>query len=258
MFINLKNIKKSLKEYSKEGPFDHCVIDDFFELEIAKNLEKDFPDYNSDFWFKHNNAIEVKKLSNNWNIFPPTTYQVFSYLNSTKFISILEKSISINTKLYSDIGLNGGGWHIHKQGGKLNTHLDYSVHPKLNLQRKLNIIVYLNSNWESSWGGSLGLWGNESPIKPGNLIKTITPKFNRAVLFDTTQNSWHGLPDPIQCPKDEYRKSIAIYYLCDLPPNISKRGRALFSPTENQKNDQKVLNLIKSRSLIKNPNKVSY
>ena len=176
----------------------------------------------------------------------------------SKFISILEKSLSINTKLYSDIGLNGGGWHIHKQGGKLNTHLDYSVHPKLNLQRKLNIIVYLNSNWEDSWGGSLGLWGNKSPKKPGKLIKTISPKFNRAVLFDTTQNSWHGLPDPLKCPKDEYRKSIAIYYLCNLPTNVSKRGRALFSPNENQKNDKEVLDLIKSRSIIKNANKTSY
>ena len=89
-------------------------------------------------------------------------------------------------------------------------------------------------------------------------MKTISPKFNRAVLFDTTQNSWHGLPDPIQCPEEEYRKSIAIYYLCDLPPNISKRGRALFSPNEDQKNDEEVLNLIKSRSIIKNVNKVSY
>ncbi|WP_416679137.1 2OG-Fe(II) oxygenase [Candidatus Pseudothioglobus sp. Uisw_016] len=258
MFINLKNFKKSLKKYSKEGPFDHCVIDDFFELEIAKNLEKDFPEYNSDFWFEHNNAIEVKKLSNNWNVFPPTTYQVFSYLNSSKFISILEKNISISTKLYPDIGLNGGGWHIHKPGGRLNTHLDYSVHPKLNLQRKLNIIVYLNSNWETSWKGSLGLWGNESPIKPGKLIKTITPKFNRAVIFDTTQNSWHGLPELVQCPEGECRKSIAIYYLCDLTPSISKRERALFSPNENQKTDHEVLNLIKSRSLIKNPNKVPY
>ena len=258
MFVNVKNIKKSLEEYSKDGPFDHCVIDDFFELETARKLEQDFPDYNSDFWFEHDNAIEVKKLSNNWNVFPPTTYQVFSYLNSAKFISVLEKNISINTKLYADVGLNGGGWHIHKQGGKLNTHLDYSVHPKLNLQRKLNIIIYLNSNWENSWGGSLGLWGNESPKKPGKLIKTINPKFNRAVLFDTTQNSWHGLPVPLECPKEEYRKSIAIYYLCDLPLNISKRGRALFSPNENQKNDKEVLNLIKSRSLITNANKVPY
>ena len=90
------------------------------------------------------------------------------------------------------------------------------------------------------------------------MIKTISPKFNRAVLFDTTQNSWHGLPDPLKCPKDEYRKSIAIYYLCNLPTNVSKRGRALFSPNENQKNDKEVLDLIKSRSIIKNANKTSY
>ena len=117
-------------------------------------------------------------------------------------------------KLYSDIGLNGGGWHIHKKGGKLNQHLDYSLHPKLGLERKLNIIIYLNSNWKKEWKGNLGFWSNESNKEPGNLVREIEPKFNRAILFDTTQNSWHGLPEPVNCPKGEYRKSLAIYYLC--------------------------------------------
>ena len=145
---------------------------------------------------------------------------------------------------------------IFTRGGKLNTHLDYSIHPKLGLQRKLNLIVYLNSRWKENWGGSLGLWGNKSNKKPGRLIKTVAPKFNRAILFDTTQNSWHGLPDPIKCPKNEFRKSLAIYYLCKKTSNISKRGKALFSPTENQKGDKKILKLIKLRSSIKDAHKV--
>jgi hypothetical protein len=256
MFISLKNINTSLNEYSKDGPYDHCVIDNFFKPEIAKKLEYEFPNYDSDIWQKYNNAIEVKKMNNIWNYFPKTTYQVFNYLNSDKFISILEKKIFNKNKLYSDMGLNGGGWHIHKSGGKLNTHLDYSLHPKLGLQRKFNLIIFLNSNWHENWGGSLGMWGNKSSKKPGKLIKSITPKFNRAILFDTTQNSWHGLPDPIKCPKNEYRKSLAVYYLCESSEKISKRGKALFAPTESQKDDKEVLKLIKKRSSIKGASKV--
>lgn len=249
--INEKNVLKALSTYGREGPFDHCVIDNFFKNEIAVNLQNEFPDFDSDKWHEYNNAIEVKRVCNNWNVFPPTTYQVFSYLNSNEFLKLLRSVIFQNKKLYSDVGLNGGGWHIHKQGGKLNTHLDYSLHPKLGLQRKLNIIIYLNSNWRKEWDGHLGFWSNESDKKPGNLVKQIEPTFNRAVLFDTTQNSWHGLPNPLKCPKTEFRKSLAVYYLCKPPGKVNKRGKALFAPTDQQANDKAVIDLIKQRSDVK-------
>jgi Rps23 Pro-64 3,4-dihydroxylase Tpa1-like proline 4-hydroxylase len=250
-FINQKTIINSLSKFGKSGPYDHCVIDNFFNKKIAIQLEREFPDFHSNIWHQYNNPIEVKKVCNNWNVFPSLTYQVFDYLNSEAFLRTLRSVIFKKKKLYSDVGLNGGGWHIHRQGGKLNTHLDYSLHPKLGLQRKLNIIIYLNSNWKKEWDGNLGLWSNESDKKPGKLIKEIEPKFNRAILFDTTQNSWHGLPKPLKCPKNEFRKSIAVYYLCDSPKNINKRGKALFAPTKNQINKQEVLDLIKKRSDIK-------
>ena len=248
--INKKSILKSLKSYGKSGPFDHCVIDNFFEKAIANQLEDEFPAFESDVWHKYNNEIEVKKVCNDWNAFPKLTYQVFNFLNSNEFIELLSVNILDKNKLFSDVGLNGGGWHIHKRGGKLNTHLDYSLHPKLGLQRKLNIIIYLNSKWEKEWDGKLGLWSNESDTKPGNLAKEIEPKFNRAILFDTTQNSWHGLPNPVKCPENEHRKSLAVYYLCEPPENINKRGKALFAPTSSQENNEEVLELIKKRSNI--------
>tara|TARA_Y100000748_G_scaffold254365_2_gene220319 strand:- start:415 stop:1191 length:777 start_codon:yes stop_codon:yes gene_type:complete len=256
MFINKKNFITSLKKFGQEGPFDHCVIDNFFKKSIATKLEKEFPSFEADIWHQYNNPIEVKKLCNNWNSFPETTYQVFNYLNSHEIVETLRNEIFDKKMLYSDIGLNGGGWHIHKRGGKLNTHLDYSLHPKLGLQRKLNIIIYLNSSWKPKWGGNLGLWSNESEKKPGNLVKEIEPKFNRAVLFDTTQNSWHGLPNPLKCPKNQYRKSLAVYYLCDPPRKVSKRGKALFAPTPDQEGDKSILKLIKTRSNIKTASKV--
>ena len=253
--INIRNLKKNLKSFLNNKPFNHCVIDNFFELKIAKKLEKEFPNYESNIWQGYNNQIEVKKVCNNWNLFPNTTYKVVTYLNSEKFISILNAVIS-KKKFYPDIGLNGGGWHIHKQGGKLNTHLDYSIHPKLNLQRKLNLIVYLNSKWQKSWGGDLGLWDNKSSKSPGKLIKSVAPIFNRAILFDTTQNSWHGLPEPLTCPPNQFRKSLAIYYLCKKSKKISNRGKALFSPTEKQKGNKSIIKLIKLRSSIKYAHKV--
>ena len=255
-FINDKGLIRQLKTYGSSGPFDHCIIDNFFKKNVAIQLEKEFPSFNSEIWHEYNNAIEIKKTCNNWNVFPPLTYSIFSYLNSREFLKILEKNVFKKIKLYEDNGLNAGGWHIHKQGGKLNKHLDYNIHPKLNIQRKLNIIIYLNSSWKEEWKGHLGFWGNESIDYPGELKKSILPKFNRAVLFDTTQNSWHGLPEPIMCPKNQYRKSLAVYYLCEPERNAVNRGKALFYPSDDQKNDKEVLKLIKLRSQVKTAQKV--
>ena len=246
--INLAAIQSTPKNWEQAKPFPHFVIDNFFAEDVAKQLEDEFPDFESNIWHEYGNVIEIKKVCNNWDVFPRLTYKVFSYLNSDAFVKLLSKNLFGGMPLYSDAGLNGGGWHIHKRGGKLNTHLDYSTHPKLGLQRKLNIIVYLNSNWQAKWGGSLGLWGNESAEKPGDLIKQIEPIFNRAAIFDTTCNSWHGLPEPLICPENEFRKSLAIYYLTEPPENTDKRGKALFAPTESQQGDKDVLELIKKRS----------
>lgn len=248
--INLESIKLASCNWTENKPFPHFIVDDFFDAYVAKDLEKEFPSFDDSLWHEYGNAIEVKKVCNNWNAFPSKTYETFSYLNSPAFVNFLSYCLFGKQKLYCDPGLNGGGWHIHSRGGKLNTHLDYSLHPKLGLQRKLNIIIYLNSEWQSGWGGHLGLWDNKSKTAPGDLITEIEPKFNRAAIFDTTTNSWHGLPNPLQCPENQFRKSLAIYYLTEPPTSVDDRGKALFAPTAEQKHDKEVLDLIEKRSSI--------
>lgn len=255
-FLHVESFKAKMAQYGKEGPFDHVVIDDFFSLDVATQLESEFPNFDDDVWHTYNNAIEVKKVCNDWNFFPKLTYMVFNALNSVEFMSMLKPAIGDVHDLYADPGLNGGGWHIHARSGKLNTHLDYSLHPKLGLQRKLNIIIYLNSQWSADWGGSLGFWSNESPERPGELVKSVMPLFNRAVIFDTTQNSWHGLPDAITCPEQQHRKSLAAYYLCSPPIDVDPRGKALFAPSSEQENDAAVLELIRQRANVKTASSV--
>jgi len=249
-YIDLENLRTASQDYGADPPFDHVVIDNFFVPEVAKALADEFPDFDSTVWHGYDNAIEIKKVCNNWNVFPPLTYSVVSALNSDEFLELLAQTILPSQRLYSDPGLNGGGWHSHRRGGKLDTHLDYSLHPKLGLQRKVNLIVYLNPDWEESWGGSLGFWDSQSVDAPGGLVKSLWCKFNRAVLFDTTQNSWHGLPEPLTCPEDKYRQSLATYYLTDPPPDVNSRGKALFAPTKSQEGDSEVLELIRKRAKV--------
>ena len=228
-------------------PFCYQVIDNFFNQEQAKRISKEFPDYNSDVWFFYNNPLENKKSCNNWHQFGPETYKTLTMLNSKEFIKQLQKITGIS-KLYPDIGLHGGGLHIHGTGGKLNIHLDYSIHPKLKLQRKLNLIIYLEEDWNPEWGGNLELWSHDKEKnKPDKRFVTIDNVFNRAVLFDTTQNSWHGFPDPLTCPNNKYRKSLAVYYLTDPPEEVDQRPRALYAPSKEQKDNPEILKLIEER-----------
>ncbi|WP_342354403.1 2OG-Fe(II) oxygenase, partial [Pandoraea apista] len=238
-----------LSQFRKSGPFHHCVIDDFFDIDVARTLESQFLPYDDSRWFFYNNPIENKKALNDWNIFPSDSYKAFKYLNSREFISLLEAAVGV--PLFADEGLHGGGWHMHAAGGNLNPHLDYSIHPKLGLQRKLNIIIYLSEEMREDYGGHLGLWKHDNnKNQPGPLMKEIAPKFNRAVLFDTTQNSWHGMSRQLVQPDNIYRKSLAVYYLCEPVGDVDQRGRALFAPREDQIGDEEVDRIIELRSQV--------
>lgn len=248
-FLNTLNILSYKNDWGNSKPFNHIVVDDFLCPKVINSIVGEFPSFESDVWKIYNNPIEVKKLLNNWDKFGAETYKLFSYLNSRDFISELEKLIDCN--LYADYGLNGGGLHTHMRGGKLNTHLDYSIHPKLKLERRINILIYITPDWHDEWGGFLGFWeNNKMGAGPGDLIKSIAPKFNRAIIFDTTQNSWHGLPEPINCPENITRNSLAVYYLCEPRSGALSRGKALFSPYKEQINDLAILSLIEKRSSV--------
>lgn len=231
-----------------EEPFPHYVIDNFLEEDYALKLSEEFLDYNSPAWFVYDSPLEVKKACNNWYHFPPTTYEFFQKLNSEYFVDMLKELTGI--KLFADHGLHGAGWHIQGNNSKLNIHLDYSIHPKLKLQRKFNFIIYLTPEWKEEWGGNLEFWSHDSKLNlPKTKVKTVANKFNRVVLFDASMNSWHGFSETIKCPIDKYRKSIAMYYLTEPEKNTPKRNRALYSPSEEQKANTEILNLIKQRTL---------
>jgi len=237
------------EEFRNAKPFNHVVIDNFFFPEIADKLSEEFPDYNNDDIMsgKYDSPLENKKTLNHWDKFPPCTYRAFMSFGDATFVERIKHLINADD-VYFDYGLNGGGWHMHGKGGNNNIHLDYNMHPKLHMQRKLNLIVYLTKNWKHEWGGGLELWSHdEATNSPSACVKTVDNLYNRAILFDTSQNSWHGLPKHIDCPEGVIRKSLAAYYVCPAG-QTENRVRALFSPREEQKHDPDVAALIKKRA----------
>ncbi len=246
-FLNISNILDRQEEFRQGQPFPHLIIDDFLPLDFANSLAHQFPKKDDDRLFEYNNPLEVKKALNDWNAYPPETYQFLQALNSKKVVDAFSSLLGLS--LHADHGLHGGGWHMHASGGKLNPHLDYSIHPKLGLQRKLNLIIYLSKDWIPEWGGDLGFWSNnEETGQPKELIKETQVKFNRAILFDTTCNSWHGITKPVSCPEGHSRNSIAIYYLVNPAEGAPSRSRALYAATNEQKGDEEINKLIQQRA----------
>ena len=245
--FNESTLDNIIKLPIEKEPFDHLVIDNFFDEDYANKLESEFLSPDDPSWWRYDNAIENKRAMSTWDKFPKNTYNALWVLCSQHFSDLLSKKF--NTQLYADFGLNGGGWHMYGKGGKLNLHQDYSIHPKIPFERKFNIIIYLSKDWDPSWNGGLELWSHDHETKkPKELIKTVDIKFNRAVIFDTTQNSWHGFQERLTCPDGTFRKSLAIYYVQEPKESANPdRYKAWFEPDKNQKNDPAVLELIERR-----------
>ena len=137
------------------------------------------------------------------------------YLNSEPFLEFLQILTGIQEPLISDPYFVGAGQHEIKKGGLLKVHADFNKHPTLHLDRRINVLVYLNKDWKEEYGGCFELW-NEDMSKCG---KKILPYFNRIAIFNTTDFSYHGHPDPLNCPEDRSRKSLALYYYSNGRPN---------------------------------------
>ena len=205
--------------YKQAKPFPHIVIDNLFDPTVLDELLDDFPGVEDDFWDSFNNQKEVKLASKSELNFPPRIRGFLDKLNSANFLRLLEKLTGIEG-LVPDPYYYGGGLHQIERGGKLGIHADFNRHISFKLDRRLNLLVYLNKNWKEEYGGSLELW-NKSMTKCED---KVLPVFNRCVVFSTTDTSYHGHPDPLTCPEGWTRKSLALYYYSNGRPAHEQSG----------------------------------
>ena len=213
--------------YLRADPFPHIVIDDFFPEEVLDGILREFPDPGAIDW-QHFDAGTEKKLASKAEIQLGERTRGFIWgLNSQVFVSFLEELTGIEG-LIPDPHLWGGGLHQIVRGGFLKVHADFNRNEKLRLDRRLNLLLYLNRDWKEDYGGHLQLWTRDM----GRCVQRILPVFNRCVVFSTTDFSYHGHPDPLTCPEGRTRKSIAMYYYTNGRPaeEISGDHSTLFQP----------------------------
>jgi len=194
-------------EYPRAAPFPHVVLDDFLPEPVARRVVAEFPAPGTLEWMRFDDASGNKLASRGDRHIPEFTRGVLSQLNSSLFLQFLETLTGI-AGLIPDPYLEGGGLHQIERGGFLKIHADFNRHPTLRLDRRLNLLLYLNADWREDYGGHLELW--ERSMK--RCEKSVLPSFNRCVVFSTTDWAYHGHPEPLRCPEGMTRKSLALYY----------------------------------------------
>jgi len=205
--------------YVSNDPFPHIVIDDFLPTEVAERILTAFPAPGTGLWYQFDDEHEIKLQISDETLLDPYVRDVLYQLNSSMFIEFLEHLTDIDG-LVSDPHFEGGGLHQIQPGGFLNVHADFNFHPRLRLDRRLNLLIYFNKDWKDEYNGHLELWDREM----NGCVKRIAPVFNRCVIFSTTDFSYHGHPDVLSCPQGMTRKSMALYYYSNGRPAEEKSG----------------------------------
>ncbi|MBI4597653.1 MAG: 2OG-Fe(II) oxygenase [Candidatus Omnitrophica bacterium] len=199
--------KTSAQAYHTAQPFPHIAIDDFFNPQRLEQLLAVFPGPNDIEWHQFRSATEQKLGSTHEAQLPLPIRQFLYQLNSSTFLRFLEQLTGI-PNLIPDPHFVGGGMHQSVRGGQLAIHADFNKHPQWGLDRRLNLLVYLNKDWQDAWGGQLELWDRTMTT----CQQKIAPRFNRMAIFSTTSTSYHGHPHPLASPEGVTRKSLALYY----------------------------------------------
>ena len=214
--LNIKRLQSDKKElsssFAKGDPFPYLILDEFLDKTIAEKLLQEHKEQGSaKNWGAYNHVNERKSGITEYNRMGMITKSVIEELSSDWFLRWLEEITGIK-KLVSDPDLDGGGLHMIERGGFLNVHVDFLAHTtRKSWSRQLNLLVYLNKDWKDSWGGALELWDKQMT----HAVQKIPPIFNRCVIFQTCEGSYHGHPTPLNCPEDVQRRSLALYYFRD-------------------------------------------
>ena len=219
--INFTLTEKDADKYQKSHPFPHIVIDNFLKDSLLNEVINEYKNYDNWGWdnSEYSENHQVKKFFAPWNkegykTIPKNTKQILDYFNSPEFIDILEDLTGIKG-LIADPTLLGGGMHKIESGGKLSIHADSRKHTDTGHYRRLNLLLYLNDEWDDKWGGSLQLWDKNME----NAVQEIQPILNRVVIFNTGVDTYHGHPHPLNTPEGVSRMSLALYYYTEENPD---------------------------------------
>tara|TARA_R100000008_G_scaffold84577_2_gene72350 strand:- start:5433 stop:6101 length:669 start_codon:yes stop_codon:yes gene_type:complete len=199
----------SHQQYKNSSPFPNIVIDNFFsDEELTQCMQSILDNINNLEWKQQDYHFQVnKRWLEDIVKMPLEVKKIMWQLHSTEFLCFLKDLTGIKGIIDDPLNI-GGGIHCTGACGKLNIHKDFNYNKETGLTRKINVLVFLNKEWRPEWNGNLELWSRDRSQK----VKEIPPNFNKMVIFNTDEDSYHGCPAPLECPDDRFRLSLATYY----------------------------------------------
>lgn len=206
-------------DYRNGDPFPHIAIEDFVHRQVLEEVLAEVEARDAAAFSDMNDRYQKKSACNTTSVMGPKTRALIQFLNGQEVIMFLEKLTGIQG-LVPDPLLAGGGLHELRQGGFLGVHADFNFQKHMRLDRRINLLLYLNKDWQEDWGGNLELW--DTSMKA--CVKRYAPQFNRCVIFNTTDKSFHGNPQPVAAPGGRIRRSIAMYYYTNGRPEDEASG----------------------------------
>ncbi len=201
-------------KYRSASPFPHIVLDGLFDADLVERLLGAFPKPDGLEWRRFENQQERKLGYDYHSTLSDPLARFLVFMGTPPVLELLERLTGIDG-LIPDPYYGGAGPHQILPGGFLKIHADFNVHPKLGLDRRLNLLLYLNKDWREEYGGHLELWSRDM----SRCEQRILPLFNRTVVFSTTSDSYHGHPEPLRCPEGSSRKSLSFYYYTNGRPD---------------------------------------
>jgi Rps23 Pro-64 3,4-dihydroxylase Tpa1-like proline 4-hydroxylase len=238
-------------------PFPYLKVDNFLETEFALDLQTEILNIPNDQWDRYANPFEQKYTLRDKYNFSCNLKKLFDELTSDNFV--LEISEIVGYKLKLDETRNFWGVHAYGVSDKLDIHVDAGLHPTLGLKKQVTLGVYISYNWKEEYGCNLEIWKGENSCNNNSKIlekvDSIPPLFNRLVLFTCNDYSWHGNPEPANCPENSKRIFVTISYLSENYEDKNKRSKAFFVKRPKDENNEEKDRL---RLLRADPDKCKY
>ncbi len=213
--IDLDDLERRIDElrarYLAATPFQHIVLDDVVGPDAISAIYAELDEMTNDGWNSYLHFNERKYSNTDTDAWGPTVRAVAAVFASDRFTAWLSDLTGF-ADLQADPSLDGGGLHRSYRNGFLNVHADFTAHHQVtNWRRRINLLLYLNPEWQSDWGGELELWSADM----ASCEATVAPTGNRLLLFTTDETSFHGHPEPLRFPEGTARQSLALYYFTE-------------------------------------------
>ena len=227
-YTSKEAIKELKEKFGNAQPYKHLVLENFFQEDVALKMFDAFPDINS-LNVKRKSLNENKSEDYHFDRWDPIFSKVREVIKSDEWCQILSQITGIEG-LRTTTDALGSGVHQGENGSYVDVHVDVNMNPQANLWRRINLLVYLNKNWQEDFGGDLEIWDKNMT----KMFGKVSPTFNRALIFYTDDNSPHGY-SKINVPEGESRKSFYTYYYTPLGEGFKYRDSKFISRPDDSK-----------------------